>query len=211
MSHRTKAAEFLDEGYNIHVLGRHILVTESMKDYAIEKISKIEKFKNRIIDVNITMDVQKLDQSVDIVMKVDHVKIKSSATSVNMYASIDEATDKLQKQLIKYKNRIQEHTAKAISDIEELNVNVITPEEELRVINDEIESENRRKLIDKYKPHEIVTKEKSPLKMLTTSEAVMKIDLSGDNFLIFRSQEDQKIKVIYRRTDGNYGIIEVET
>lgn len=211
MSRKSKAEEFIDEGYKVHVFGRNVLVTEPMKEYAIEKVSKIEKFTDRIIDVIITMDIQKLDHRVDIVMKVDHIKIKSSAASESMYASIDVATDKLQKQLMKYKKRIQEHAAKPIADIEEMNVNVITPEDELAVINDEIESENRRQLIDEYSPHEVVSKETRPLKVLTRNEAVMKFDLSGDNFLIYRGEEDQKIKVIYRRNDGNYGIIEVES
>lgn len=210
MNRKSKIAEFIDEKYTINVFGRNVLVTDAIRDYVIEKVSKVEKFRNRIIDINVTLDVQKLEQRVDIVMKVDHIKISSSASSDNLYASIDSAADKLQKQLLKYKGRIQEHTARAIADIEEMNVNVISKEDEIAVINDEIESENRRSLIDTYMPHEIVSKEKCLLKTLSNSEAVMKIDLSNDNFLIFRSEEDRKIKVIYRRGDGNYGIIEVK-
>ncbi len=77
-------------------------------------------------------------------------------------------------------------------------------------INDEIEEESLRQFENEFKPHEIVSRETLPLKTLNQPEAVMKMDLSGDTFLIFRAEEDQKIKVIYRRNDGNYGVIQVE-
>lgn len=209
MSRKSKAAEFVDERYNIQVFGHNVLVTDAMKDYAIEKVSKIERFSDRIIDIVVTMDIQRIDHKVDIVMKVDHVKIRSSAVSENMYASIDVATEKLQRQLLKYKNRIQEHTGRSLSAID-MRVMTINAQKDLDVINDEIESETRRKLIEDYQSHQVVCKETLPLKMLTIDEAVMKMDLSNDHFLIYRSEEDQKLKVIYRRKDENYGIIEVE-
>lgn len=209
MSHKSKAAEFADAGYNINVLGRNVLVTDAMKNYAIEKVSKIEKFNDRIIDIQITMDIQKLEHRVDIIMKVNHLKIKSSASSEDMYASIDLATDKLQQRLLKYKKRLQDHMTKPLAAID-MNVNVVNAPDEEEVINDEIESENRRQVIDSYTPHKVVSKETRPLKMLTVDEAIMKLELSEDNFMIFRSEEDQKIKVIYSRLDGNFGIIEVD-
>lgn len=210
MNNKSKASEFVNDTYNITVLGRNVLVTDAMKDYAIEKVSKIDKFSHRIIDVHITMDIQKLEHRVDIIMSVDHVKIKSSASSEDMYASIDLASDKLQQRLVKYKKRLQEHTAKPLSSVD-MNVNVIHSQDELAAINDEIESENRKQLIKNYHPHKVITQETRPLKILRHDEAIMKIDLSGDNFLIFRSEEDQKLKVIYRRNDGHFGIIEVES
>jgi putative sigma-54 modulation protein len=93
-----------------------------------------------------------------------------------------------------------------------MKVNVYRPpaEEAVAVVNDEIEDQNHQELIEQYRPHEVVLEETRPLKMLTTDEAIMKMDLSGDSFLIYRGEEDRMIKVIYRREDGNYGIIEPE-
>lgn len=210
MSRKSKAAEFVDEGYNVQVVGHNVQVTDAMKDYALEKVTKIERFSDRIIDIVVTMDIQRIDHKVDIVMKVDHVKIRSSAVSENMYSSIDVATEKLRRQLLKYKNRIQQHTARSLSAID-MRVMTINAQKDLDVINDEIESENRRRLIEDYQSHQVVSKETKPLKILTIDEAVMKMDLSDDHFLIYRSQEEMKLKVIYRRNDGNYGIIEVES
>jgi len=210
MSNEAKATEFTDETYKIHVTGRHVLVTDPMKDYAVDKISKIEKFSTRIIDVVVTMDIQKNEHRVDIVMKAGHLKVKSSAASEDMYKSIDLAVHKLKNQLIKYKKRIQEHTARKLA-VTDMQVHILSPEEEqLLEFNDEIESANRREMIERYKPHKIVKKKTRPLKELTYGEAAMKMDLSGDNFLIYRGEEDKKLKVIYRRVDDNYGLIELE-
>jgi putative sigma-54 modulation protein len=210
MSRKSKAAEFLQEAYNITVTGRNVMVTDAMKDYAIEKISKIERFSNRIIDVVVTMDIQKFEHRVDIVLKVNHIKIKSQAITNDMYASIDKAVDKIEAQLLRYKEKLQDHQAKGIAAVD-MNVNVLRfTDEELVDVNDEIEDENRRRLMDRYRPHKIVNKETLPLKTLTDGEAIMKMDLSGDNFLIYRSEESQRLKVMYRRNDGDFGVIEPE-
>jgi putative sigma-54 modulation protein len=213
MSRKSKAAEFLEEAYNISVTGRHVVVTDAMKDYAIEKVSKIERFSNRIIDVVVTMDIQKLEHRVDIVLKVNNLKIKSQAVSDNMYASIDKAVHKIESQLLKYKNKLQDHQNRGSVAID-MNVNVLrsASEQELLELNDEIESETRHRLMDKYIPHKIVNKTTRALKTLTDGEAMMKIDLSGDPFLIYRCEESpgRDLKIIYRRKDGDFGVITPE-
>lgn len=211
MSRKSKAAEFIQEEYSVNVTGRNVQVTDAMKAYALEKISKIERFSIRIIDIAVTMDVQKLDHRVDIVLKVDHIKIKSHANTIDMYASIDKAVDKIQSQLRKYRDRIKEHQAKHISTID-MNVNVLprSKEEEFDEDFTKVNGESESRLLDQYRPHHIVKKETKPLKTLTYSEAVMKMELSDDAFLIFRNEEDMKLKVIYRRNDGDFGIIEPE-
>lgn len=207
MSRKSKAAEFVGEGYNIMVTGRSVHVTEPMKDYAMEKVAKLERFSNRIIDVIITMDIQKVEHRVDIVLKAEQIKIKSQASTDNMYASIDKAVDKLEAQLLKYRSRIHDHHAKDRAALE-MNVNVYQRTKE---IADEEVLESEGEEVEPFHPHKIVKTEKIPLKILTFDEAVMKMDLSQDTFLIFRSEEDMKLKVIYRRNDENYGVIEPES
>lgn len=210
MSRKSKAAEFVEEAYNINVIGRHIVVTDAMKDYAIEKISKIEKFSSRIIDVLVTMEVQKFEQVVDIVLKVNNLKIKSQAVSDDMYISIDKAVQKLETQLLKYKDKLQDHQSKGVSAID-MQVNVLrsASENEMLELNDEIESETRNRLMDKYNPHKIVSQKTIQLKTLTDGEAIMKLDLSKDSFIVYRCEDSRKIKILYRRKeDGDFGLIQ---
>jgi putative sigma-54 modulation protein len=211
MKGKAKAVEFIEDTYSITVYGHHVAITEAMKDYAIEKVSKIDRFTDRIVDIRISMDIQKLEHRVDIVVKIGQLLIKSSAATDDMYASIDLAADKLRNQVLKYKSRIQDHTGKKLSVVD-MVVNVLNPSgRDLKEINDDIEYENQRELMNDFSTHQVVSKESIPLKTLRLAEVVMKMDLSGDQFLIYRSEEDRKLKVIYRRKDGNYGVIEIES
>lgn len=209
MSRKSKALEFATDVYDIQVTGRHVAVTQAMKDYALEKMSKIDKFTDRVIEANVIMDMQKLDHKVEIILKVNNFKIVSTAITSDMYASIDLAVDKLERQLIRYKERLNNHQTKGGHDID-MTVNVIRPHQsdEVDEVNQEIEEENEKKLVNGFFPHQLVAKEKMPLKKLNLDEALMKMELSNDVFLIYKSEEDNQIRVIYRRNDGNYGLIE---
>lgn len=209
MSRKSKAAEFVDQGYNITITGRSINVTDAMKNYALEKISKIERYSNRIIDVTITMDVQKLQHRVDIVAKVDHIKIKSQAISEDMYISIDRAITKLESQIYRYHDKVRDHHAIGIPAVD-MTVNVLS-RDVVDEFNGEIEEENQQDLIERYNPHKIVRQEMMPLKILTQDEAILKMELSGEHFLVYRSEEDMKLRVIYRRSeDDQLAIIKPE-
>ncbi len=194
---KEKIAEF-DQGYNVMVTGRHVHVTEGMKQHAIDKISKLDKIGDRIIDVHVTMDIQKLSHRCDIMMKYGQTFIRSHADTSDMYVSIDQAVNKLSRQLRRYRNRLNQHHAKKY-EMEELPVTVYSVAE---FLPDEEESHAA--------PHKVVANEARKLKLLNEDEAIMKMELSQDRFMVYRSEEDRQIKVIYRREDENYGIINLE-
>lgn len=212
MAEKTKTEvkeKFSKAEYPIQIIGRHLSITDPMKDYAVEKLIKVERFGGRVIDAIIIMDVQKLMHEVDFIIDVNNTKIRVCGRSENMYASVDQAIDRLQNKLSRYMRRLREHHAKGISEIE-MNVNVIKRILPLEEINDQIEEERLRQVESELKPHQIVSREQKPLKTLNQEEAIMKMELSEDLFMIYISEESQKFKVIYRRNDGNYGIIEPE-
>lgn len=210
MAEKTKSEvkeKFSNTPYPIHVIGRHLSVTDAMKAYAVDKLTKIERFGGRVIDATITMDVRKLVHEVDIIIDVNNTKIRVSGQSENMYASADQAIARLQNKLSRYTKRLKEHHTKGISEID-MNVNVIQRILPLEEINDQIEEANFQQIEEEMKPHLVVSQEKKPLKALNQEEAIMKMELSEDLFMVYIGEEDHKIKVIYRRNDGNYGIIE---
>jgi putative sigma-54 modulation protein len=195
-------------GYNISILGRSVMVTEAMKNYVWEKLTKVERLHNHIMDAHVIMDIQKLEHNVTVVLKFEHFKVKVSASSTDMYASIDKAIEKLQAKFIRWKERIQDHHKKKLSTID-MVVNIIRrPADDLSEINAEIEAENRIKEKRVYQAPRVIKQEKKILKTLTTDEAIMKMELSDDSFLIFRDEVDHNLKVIYRRSDGDYAIIQ---
>jgi putative sigma-54 modulation protein len=212
MSKNTKnlsKEKFAAEGYNISIQGKNVQVTDSIRDYIFEKLNKVERFTSNIIDVHVALDIQKLSHTVTIVMKFLHFNIQVHATTGDLYASIDAASTKLITLIRKYKDKLQGHRAKDLTSID-MKVHVVTSLGETEEINDEIEEENLKEEEKKYKMPKVVAKEAIPLKILTQEEAVMKLELSGDLFLIYRGEEDQKLKVMYKRKDENLGIIAVE-
>jgi putative sigma-54 modulation protein len=184
-------------------------VTEAMKSYALEKLAKIDKFGGRVLEATVILDVQKLDHTVEYIINVNNTKINVIGHSINMYAAIDLAIDKLKAKLSRYLRRLHEHHAKAGKDVE-MSVNVIQVPDYLSALNDEIEEENIQRAEQKFIPHHVVSQETMMLKTLTLDEALMKMELSGDAFLIYRGEEDQQLKLIYRRKDSNYAIVDVE-
>jgi putative sigma-54 modulation protein len=195
------------QSYGITITGRHVHVTDAMKAYALEKIAKLERIAPRIIDVNVIMDIQKLDNRVDIVLQYANTLIKSHGSSTDMYASIDMAVHKLEAQLRRYLSRIHDHFAKGHAETQLLER---VYQADLEEINEEIEMENQRVAAAAFGSRKILGTDKQQLEILTDDEAIMKMDLSRATVLIFRGEADRKLRVIYRREDGNYGIIEAE-
>lgn len=197
------------EGYKLTVYGKSVQVTEGMKNYLRDKMAKVERLHEHIMDIHVYLDIQRLEHTVSILVKFEHFIVKVSASSTDMYASIDEAVARLQQKLRRWKERIQDHShnAKKRTAID-MTVNVIRhPYNVVEEINAEIEIENRKKEAAKYQLPKVIGQEKMPLKTLTMEEAVMKMDLSDAHFMVFRGEEDRKLKVVYRREDGNYGLI----
>ncbi|MFI5333632.1 MAG: ribosome hibernation-promoting factor, HPF/YfiA family [Chlamydiales bacterium] len=196
-----------DEGYRLMVYAKGLQITDAIQNYVREKMSKVERLHGHIMDINVHLDIQRLEHVAAIVVKFEHFVVKVSASSTDMYASIDQAIDRLHEKLRRWKERIQNHHVKKRTAID-MTVNVLRrPYSELDEINAEIEIENRKKEAAKYQIPKVIGQEKMPLKTLTTEEAVMKMDLSDADFLLFRGEEDRKLKVIYRRDDGNYGLM----
>jgi len=210
-SAKEKAAKFTFEGYSLSILGNHIELTDPIRDYAFEKVSKIERFSNRILDVIVVLDVQKLSHTCTIDVMVKNFKIRAHASMDDIYSAIDKASARLMRLVKKYKSKLEEKHALNPAVID-LKVNVFRPaEDELAEINEAIEAENIRKESELYDFHKIVSKETTPLHLLTQQEAIMRMELSGDKFMVYKGEEDQKLKVIYRREDnGHFGVIEIE-
>lgn len=202
--------KFEGQEYNLSVVGKHIQITDAIKSYVFEKLSKIEKIADRIVDVHVTLDAQKLEHSCAILMNFIHFQIKVNASTDNLYSAIDKATHRIIALVRKYKKKLQSRRFKDLSTVD-IHVNVIDPlKDDLKEINDEIIAETARIEEVELALHKVVAKETMPLKTLTQDEAVMKMEITDSPFLIFRSEEDQKMKVIYRREDFNYGLVQAE-
>lgn len=205
-----KTNKFANEGYTLYIVGKHIEITDAIRNYVWDKLSRIERIADHIIDVHVVLDAQKLEKTCSILMNFIRFQIKVQVGKDNMYEAIDKATDRVTKLIRRYKTKLQSYRSKHLSTVD-IHVNVIEPlKDDLSAINDDIEAENAKTKDERYQLHRVVAKETMPMKTLTQDEAIMKMEITSEPFMIFRSEEDQKVKVIYRREDENYGLVQIQ-
>jgi putative sigma-54 modulation protein len=124
-----------------------------------------------------------------------------------MYASIDKSVQKLQTLFRKWKGKIQDYHNRPVNMVD-MSVNVYRrpPMDPTEEVNQAIDAEN----LKDWMPHKVIASESQVLKSLKIEEAIMKMELSSDPFMLFRDEEDKKLKLIYRREDEHYGVIQAE-
>lgn len=178
----------------ITVTFRHMDSVDTLRKYVEEKISKAKKYVSRPIEASAVLSVEKHRHIAEISILVNRIMIKGKEETGDMYSSIDLVMDKIDRQLRKYKERLKEH--KTIDPgIKNLSarVNVLTPQS----------------LEEKGEP-KVIRSENLSIKPMFVDEAAMQLELSSHEFLVFLDASSQKVNVIYRRKDGNFGLIEPE-
>lgn len=181
------------EKLDITVTGRHITVTDSIKEYALKKIEAIGIDFPKIIGAHVILDVQKYRHRCEIVLScANHIHIEAEEESDNMYASIDVAVDRVARQMRKYKTKIQRHR-QGKRDIVHIEEHVLSAEG-----------------LDLHEDAEpkVVHKETFEVKPMFPDEAVLQMELSPRPFLVFLNSKTEQVNVLYRRKTGNYGLIE---
>ncbi|MBE0426567.1 MAG: ribosome-associated translation inhibitor RaiA [Nitrospirae bacterium] len=170
---------------NIIVTGRQIEVTPALKNYAEKKIKKIKRYLSNITEAVVTLDVQKYRHKVEVLLKVNGVLIQAEGTTGDVYSSIDGVVDKLERQIKKYKEKLVSHRkteGKASAAAAEIP--------------------------DTAEVGRIIKNKRFELKPMSPDEAVMQMELLDKDFFIFTNDNSGDINVIYRRKDGNFGLIE---
>lgn len=192
--------------YNVNlpiiVTGRHVEVTEAIREYAHKKIEGLHLDYPRIIEAKVIIDVQNhhLHMAEIILFCANHIVIEVKSTTQDIYASIDESISKIARRMRKYKTRLlknhrprKEGTMGSIRHIEE----TVFHETSLEAESDHIEAS-------------YVHKEKFRVRPLYPDEAIMDLEISDRPFLCFHNQITHKLAIIFRRKDGEYGLIEPE-
>lgn len=167
----------------ITVTGRHLEVTPALKSYAEEKIGKFEKYLSNISEAVVTLSVEKYRHKVEVLIKANGVMIQAEGITGEIYSAIDEVVEKLDKQVKKYKEKLVSHR----------------------------KGENKTSAAPAapfYDEGIIIKKRQFDMKPMSPEEAVMQLDLLDKDFFVFANDASGDINVIYRRKDGNYGLIE---
>lgn len=168
---------------NIIVNGRHLEITPALRSYAEEKIGRFEKYISNITEAVVTLGVEKYRHKAEVLLKVSGVMIQAESVTGEVYSAIDEVVDKLEKQVLKHKEKIHSYRK---------------GEKKAPAPVSAAASEKGR----------IIKHKRFDMKPMDTEEAVNQMELLDKDFFVFANQVSGDINVVYRRKDGNYGLIE---
>ncbi len=184
---------------NLSITGRHMEMTDALKAYIENHVKKIKSHFDKVIDIKVVLDVEKHRHIAEVNLHANGVRIHSKESSADMYASVDAVMLKLEKQVRKYKDRINRHQQRPERPDLSYNHAIIG----FQSGNGDEETE-----VSKEKAHHVVLREKLPMKPMTVEEAVMQLELVEDIFVVFSNAETSQINVLYARDDNTYGLIE---
>jgi putative sigma-54 modulation protein len=184
----------------ITVTGRHVSVTDAMRDYARKKVENLHLDYPRIIDVKVILDVEKERQKAEIILHcANHITIEADTTTGDIYSAIDETISKIARRMRKFKTRLlKTHHRPRQGSIKHLPEQVFS-EQSLHATEDE------------HIEPVIIHREHFRMKPLFPDEAIMDLEMSDRPFVLFHNAKNSgRIAILFRRKDGEYGMIEPE-
>ena len=169
------------------VTGRNLVITDAIRDQVEKKLSKFDKYFRSDVEAHATFSVQKNAHIVEVMIPLKNGTLfRAEARTEDMYGSIDEAIDKIAKQMKKHKTRIE----KKSHDHDSIRFEAIPEPTEV------------------YSESSIVKTKRFGIKPMLPEEAVLQMDLLGHDFFVFLNGDTDDINVVYRRKDGDFGLLE---
>uniref|UniRef100_A0A7C4AJ56 Ribosome hibernation promoting factor n=1 Tax=Thermodesulfovibrio aggregans TaxID=86166 RepID=A0A7C4AJ56_9BACT len=168
----------------ITIRGKNIDVTETIRQYIEKRVGKFGKFLNDLSEAVVTISTEKFTHKIDVLLKVNGHLIQAEGKTEDLYSAVDQVVEKLEKQILKYKEKVQSKNKKEASKY---------PSEPSG------EKEGLKRIV-KYK--------KFDLRPMSPEEAVDQMELLDKDFFMFINSFTGDVNVVYRRKDGNFGLIE---
>ena len=174
----------------ISVRGKNIEITEAIESKISDKLSKLDKYfiVSDNVEAKVLCRVYPYGQKLEVTIPTEYVLLRAEVVDQDLYNAIDLVIDKLEGQIRKYKTRLNR---KSKDNKLAFNLASIEP----------LEDEEEDVLVK--------TKTITP-KPMDMEEAIMQMELIGHSFFVYRDTETDAISIVYRRNDGDYGLIETE-
>lgn len=172
--------------YNIR--GKKLEVTDALKAYIEDKLGKLDKYFETPENISaiVLMKLNGKEQVVEVTINTHGLILRGEESNKDLYAAIDLVVDKIERQIRKNKTRLKKRISK--ESIREFRF----IEEDIKEIPED--SIVKRKVID--------------MKPMNDEEALLQMELLGHDFFVYKQSDNGHVNVIYKRKDGNYGIIE---
>ncbi|HCW52735.1 MAG TPA: ribosome-associated translation inhibitor RaiA [Clostridium sp.] len=171
----------------VTVLAKNIELTNALKEIVEKKIRKLEKYFEGDINARATLSVQKSRHTIEVTIPFNGVILRGEESTDDMYKSLDLVIDKLERQIRKQKTRLSRRNGGSVRFAE--------------VADDDFNVSDYGTLV-KVK--------KFGVKPMNSEEAILQMDLLGHNFFVYQDADSSKVNVVYKRKDGNYGLLEPE-
>ena len=174
------------------IRGENLEVTEALRDYVVSKLEKIEKYfqADQELDARVNLKVyREKTAKVEVTIPLGSITLRAEDVSQDMYGSIDLVTDKIERQIRKNKTKIERKNRNKKST-SQLFTDAVVEEAEAA-------------------PAKVVRSKQIDLKPMDLEEALLQMDLLGHDFFIYTDVEDNTTYVLYRREDGDVGLLEV--
>ena len=165
---------------------KNIDSSDHLRSYVTEKLDRFDRLLDNPAEANVVLKVEKFRHIAEISVSGDRMNINGKEETEDMYSAIDMVLDKLEKQIKKGKEKVRERRMKARSKIKMANLG--------SAVEDEIAQQVKITHID-YKPMDV-------------DEAILQMGLTTENFLVFTNARTDQINVLYRRNDGDLGLIQ---
>ena len=174
----------------ITLRGKNIGITEAIEEKVGEKLSKLDKYfiVSENVEAKVLVRTYPYGQKIEVTIPTEYVLLRAEVVDQDLYNAIDLVIDKLEGQIRKYKTRLNR---KSKDNKLAFNLASIEP------------------LDDEEEDVLVKTKTITP-KPMDMEEAIMQMELIGHSFFVYRDTETDAISIVYRRNDGNYGLIETE-
>ena len=178
----------------VKVTGRHVSITEAIKNYAISKVDQLHLDYPRIIEAQVILNVEKYRHSAEIILHCNnHITIEAIEETDDMYASIDGVIAKIARQMRKYKTKIMRQHRPRKNEVQHFDEHVL----DLAGFEEHEEAEPQ-----------VIQTERYPVKPMFVDEAVLQLEMSNRQFVVFLNAKTEKINVLHRRKDGSFGVME---
>ena len=179
----------------IQITARHVEVPAKLKSYIENRVEKLARFIDGITDVHVKLSSEKYRQIAELnVHSRGNVYLSATEATEDLKSSVNQAIEKIEGQAKKHRaKKIDKKRRRPSRGDGEGTFNVITPE-----------------LDAAGAPGQVIESRRFVIKPLTVEEAVMEIDEEGAEFLVFRNASSSRTNVLYRRPDGNFGLIDPE-
>lgn len=186
---------------NIHITGRHIDVTNAQRELIESKLGKLERLIDGITDIHVTLSVEKYRQRAEVkVHSRGNTYLTATEESEDLYSSIQQVIEKVQAQARKHNAKRIGKKRRAARRTEGGTFNVLAAAANVGPAEAEVGD-------DGVGPR-VVETQSFVIKPLSVEEAVAEMEGGAAEFLVFRNALNERVNVIYRRRDGNYGLID---